>query len=174
MVIILISVFFKVGVAPLHMWMPDVYEGSPIFVTFFFVLIPKIVFIIVLIRIIFTSFYFCDDICSRVIITSALLSIVIGAFNAIRQRKIKKFLIFSSISHVGFILLGLSTIKLLGLFSTIFYTVIYITMVFPTRTIFSCIENTRKQHLRYIDDLKNIFIENKTFILFINVIFFIL
>ncbi len=106
---ILIGLFFKIGAAPFHFWLPDVYEGAPNNVTAFFAIVPKIAFIGILIRFIFDilidiSFFF-----ENLFIVSALLSLFIGVLSSLQQKKIKRLLAYSSISHVGFILIGFTS-----------------------------------------------------------------
>lgn len=123
---ILVAILFKLAAAPFHIWSPDVYEGAPLNSTIIFVLVPKLVILVVLFRVLYYSFftYFGDF--QTLLIISGTLSVLIGSFMALRQKRVKRLLIFSSISHVGFILLGCATGTILGLTSVIYYLIFYI------------------------------------------------
>lgn len=124
-VLIEVSLLFKISAAPFHMWSPDVYEGAPTNVTSFFGILPKLA----LISLIFRLFFFC---CSEIIallnftlIICAFLSMLIGTLGALVQTKLKRFVAYSTISHVGFIIAGFSTGEFTGAFSSLFYILIY-------------------------------------------------
>ncbi len=123
---ILVAVLFKLAAAPFHIWSPDVYEGAPLNSTIIFVVLPKLVVLVVLFRILYYSFftYFGDF--QSLLVISGTLSVLIGSFMALRQKRVKRLLIFSSISHVGFLLLGCATGTVLGLTSVIYYLMFYL------------------------------------------------
>ncbi len=123
---ILVAVLFKIAAAPFHVWSPDVYEGAPLNSTIIFVIVPKLVLLVVLFRILYYSFftYFGDF--QSLLLISGTLSVLIGSFMALRQKRVKRLLIFSSISHVGFLLLGCATGTVLGLTSVIYYVIFYL------------------------------------------------
>ena len=123
---ILVAVLFKLSAAPFHIWSPDVYEGAPLNSTIIFVVLPKLVLLVVLFRILYYSFftYFGDF--QSLLLISGTLSVLIGSFMALRQKRVKRLLIFSSISHVGFLLLGCATGTVLGLTSVIYYVMFYL------------------------------------------------
>ncbi len=123
---ILVAVLFKLAAAPFHIWSPDVYEGAPLNSTIIFVVLPKLVLLVVLFRILYYSFftYFGDF--QSLLLISGTLSVLIGSFMALRQKRVKRLLIFSSISHVGFLLLGCATGTVLGLTSVIYYVLFYL------------------------------------------------
>ncbi len=123
---ILVAVLFKLAAAPFHIWSPDVYEGAPLNSTIIFVVLPKLVVLVVLFRILYYSFftYFGDF--QSLLLISGTLSVLIGSFMALRQKRVKRLLIFSSISHVGFLLLGCATGTVLGLTSVIYYLMFYL------------------------------------------------
>lgn len=123
---ILVAILFKLSAAPFHIWSPDVYEGAPLNSTIIFVIVPKLVLLVVLFRVLYYSFftYFGDF--QSLLIISGILSVLIGSFMALRQKRVKRLLIFSSISHVGFLLLGCATGTVLGLTSVIYYLIFYL------------------------------------------------
>jgi proton-translocating NADH-quinone oxidoreductase chain N len=98
---IIVTLFFKVSAAPFHFWSPDVYEGSPLSSTVIFSILPKIVIFSFLIRWVFAIsniFFFIKEL----FLVIGLLSVVIGTFFSLKQKKIKKLIIYSSIAQIGF------------------------------------------------------------------------
>nr|YP_009549889.1 NADH dehydrogenase subunit 2 [Cladosiphon okamuranus]AYW52603.1 NADH dehydrogenase subunit 2 [Cladosiphon okamuranus] len=120
------ALLFKLGAAPYHMWIADVYEGAPTFVSLIFAVVPKVAFFVVVLRLAFTSFWslfpmFWEDF----FCLCGLLSLFIGCICGLGETKIKRLLAFSSIGHVGFLCLGLASGSLEGLQAVLFYLVIY-------------------------------------------------
>jgi NADH-quinone oxidoreductase subunit N len=105
---------YKIACFPFHMWSPDVYQGSPIPVTTFFAIVPKFAGIAVLVRTTFTFFGVEGGEMQigwvGLIQVIAALTMTVGNVSAIGQDSVKRLLAFSSIGHVGMILLGLVTI----------------------------------------------------------------
>lgn len=98
---IIITLFFKVSAAPFHFWSPDVYEGSPLSSTLIFSILPKIVIFSFLVRWVFAVsniFFFIKEL----FLIIGILSVVIGTFFSLKQKKIKKLIIYSSIAQIGF------------------------------------------------------------------------
>jgi NADH-quinone oxidoreductase subunit N len=133
--LILVGIFFKLGIAPFHYWLIDVYHGSPIIIVYIFSILPKISIIIFLIR--FFSFIlsyhymvynnFSYYLLSLIIFCS-LFSIFIGSIGAMYQITFKKLLAYSSIANMGYILLGFCTTSVLGYTASIYYLFIYLLM----------------------------------------------
>lgn len=122
---ILITLFFKVAAVPFHFWSPDVYEGSPLSSTVIFAILPKII--------IFNFMLKCINAFSLVIfefqelfILVGILSVFVGTFFAIRQKRLKRLIIYSSIAQVGFLIAALGTNSVDGFVSVYFYLFIYI------------------------------------------------
>ncbi len=152
MVFILVGLAFKVSAVPFHMWTPDVYEGAPTSVTAFFSIVPKIAGISILYRFcieIFGNFY--ED-WAQIIILLSILSMFLGAIAAINQKNIKRLLAFSSIGHVGFILIGLASGIESGIKGAIIYTVIY---VFMNIAIFSILLSIKINNI-YVENIKDL------------------
>lgn len=122
--LVLVAFFFKISAAPFHMWTPDVYEGSTTTVTTLFASSVKFISIIVLIRLYFSLTMVWPDM-HQIVIVVAILSLLIGAFGAIRQNNLKRLLAYSGIGHVGFVLAGLSVGDLASIKAMILYAVIY-------------------------------------------------
>lgn len=127
---LLVGLLFKCSAAPFHMWAPDVYEGAPTSITAFFSIVPKLSVFAVLIRLIYTGFYELVEMtsCSSLLVFSCVASLLVGTFSAISQNKIKRLLAYSSIGHVGYMLIGLCTHSGEGLVALLVYLLIYIAM----------------------------------------------
>ncbi len=129
LLLILIAFLFKISAVPFHMWAPDVYEGAPTSVTAFFAITPKIAILSLLLRLCLYTFYDLIDLWQQIIIISAFLSMFIGTLGAINQKKIKRLLAYSSIAHVGYLLMGLATSTIEAIESLLVYIIVYIIMV---------------------------------------------
>ncbi|MBF0438780.1 MAG: NADH-quinone oxidoreductase subunit NuoN [Magnetococcales bacterium] len=125
-ILVLAGMSFKVAAAPFHMWAPDVYEGSPTSVTAFMAVLPKIAAFAAIFRVLLVAFPTLHVQWNPVLQFLAVASLAVGAVAAIGQTNIKRMLAYSSIGHVGFILLGLTTHNALGFQSVLVYLAIYI------------------------------------------------
>ncbi len=136
------ALFFKLGAAPFHFWLPDVYEGAPTSVTAWFALLPKSVILILLIRFIFLTFG--DLIISEIyyyLIASTFLSSLIGTIGAFSQIKWKRFIAFSSISHLSFFFLNLCSLNPNNLIYLFTYLLIYLFMTSSFFSFFNTFNN---------------------------------
>jgi NADH-quinone oxidoreductase subunit N len=124
-IFIAVGLLFKLAAAPFHMWSPDVYEGSPTSSTTFFAIVPKIAVFVLFSRIFLSSFYTMIYWWQIVVIFCAIFSVVIGSFVALKQRKIKRLIAYSAISHVGYLLIAFVPGTLLGIQAVFFYLFIY-------------------------------------------------
>lgn len=122
----MVALLFKVGVAPFHMWLPDVYQGAPTAVTALFAITPKISIIILILRLYLTTFYGLFFELSVLFFICSILSMGIGAVGALNQSFIKRLLAYSAIAHTGYILLSLSVGTYTSIFSLLVYMVVYI------------------------------------------------
>ena len=125
MIFILVGLAFKVSAVPFHMWTPDVYEGSPTSVTSFFAIVPKIAGISVFIRFMYSPFQNILDQWQYILVFISIASMILGAVAAINQKNIKRLIAYSSISHMGYALAGISTGTVSGFKSTMIYILIY-------------------------------------------------
>ncbi len=119
------GLFFKLGAVPFHMWVPDVYEGSPDSVSIFFAVVPKLSFLIIISRVIFSTFIL-FSIWQKLLLVLAVSSIFWGALLAFSQTKSKRLLSYSGIGHVGYSLLALASGTLLGGQAMLMYIALYI------------------------------------------------
>lgn len=123
---IFVSLFFKLALAPFHFWAPDVYENSPSSSTIFFAIIPKISIFVLLLRLSYFTFSGFVNFWEEYITALAVISVIIGAVVGLEQRKFKSLLAYSSVSHMGYLLISFSTSSVEG-FQTLFcYLVIYV------------------------------------------------
>ena len=125
MLLIVLSLFFKLALAPFHFWAPDVYEGSPSSSTFFFMVISKLSIFVFLLRICYSSFYSLFPYWQFYSLIIATFSVFIGAIVGLKQRKLKSLLTYSSISNMGFVLLAFSVGNFEGVQAKFYYLIVY-------------------------------------------------
>lgn len=142
-ILIIIGLLFKISAAPLHNWAPDVYDDSPTIVTIWLTIIPKIAILIFLLELIIGGLGYNQsnllntlniedsliikpyDLIKNLLLISSLLSLIIGSVVGLAQFKIKRLLAYSTISHIGFILLALSINTEQSVESFLFYIIQY-------------------------------------------------
>ncbi len=125
--VFLFSAFaFKLSIVPFHLWTADVYEGSPIAVTSFLSVISKGAFVFILISTLYKVFQPLEETWYRILVIVAIATMLIGNLFAIRQQNIKRFLAFSSIAQVGFILTGMCGGLVTGTSSVVYFVLVYI------------------------------------------------
>ncbi len=123
---ILVGVGFKLGAVPFHMWIPDVYEGSPTCVTVFIGTASKLAAFALAMRLLPEAMAAAEPDWSQMLVVLAVLSIVIGNIVAIAQGNIKRMLAYSTISHIGFMLLGILSGTAQGYQAAMFYMISYV------------------------------------------------
>jgi NADH-quinone oxidoreductase subunit N len=119
---------FKIAAVPFHMWTPDVYQGAPTPVTGFMAAVAKAGAFAALLRVLFSSFGVVSSDWRPILYGLAVLSLVLGAFVALRQRDVKRMLAYSSINHAGFILLGVVAGTARGASASLYYLFAYMFM----------------------------------------------
>ena len=124
-ILICLSIFIKLSIAPFHLWSLDVYEGSPNTTTIFFAVVPKIGLFVLLMRLCYVSFYNIFDSYQTFFFSLSLLSVFVGAVGGLEQRKLKTLLAYSSVGHTGYLMLSFSTGNLEGMQMMFYYLVIY-------------------------------------------------
>ena len=122
---IVVGLSFKLGAVPFHMWLPDIYQGSPTSVTLFIGTAPKIAGFAMAIRLLVDGLGELQVDWSQMLTALAIASMAIGNIIAIAQTNFKRMLAYSTISHVGFILLGILSASANGYASAMFYTITY-------------------------------------------------
>lgn len=139
LVLIVTGIAFKISAAPFHMWTPDVYEGAPTPVTAFMATAPKIAAFVVLIRLLHQPLLPLMQDWSQVLAALSVLTMAVGSLMAIMQDDLKRLLAYSSIGHVGFILVGLVSGNIEGIQAAIIYLVIYVVMVIGAFAVLLCL-----------------------------------
>lgn len=120
------GIAFKISAVPFHLWTADVYEGAPVAVTSFLSVVSKGAVLFVLVPILYKAFQPLAGTWYNVLFVLALVTIIIGNLFAIRQNNLKRFLAFSSIAQVGFILVGISASSAAGMASVVFFILVYV------------------------------------------------
>ncbi len=128
LVFLVVALAFKLGAVPFHMWMPDVYQGSPTAVTALIGTAPKLAGFAMIMRLMVEGLGALQADWQQMIIVLAVLSLAVGNIFAIAQTNLKRMLAYSTISHVGFILLGILAGTAEGYSSAMFYTITYTMM----------------------------------------------
>jgi proton-translocating NADH-quinone oxidoreductase chain N len=151
---IAVGFLFKLTAAPFHFWAPDVYEGAPTSVTAFFSITPKLAIMAVFLRLFLVSFYDFLFSWQSILILSSLFSLLIGSFGAVAQTRVKRLLVYSSIGHMGYLLMGVASGTVEGLQSVLLYLCIYSVI---TVNIFAIVLSLRDQqtgqNIKYIEDM---------------------
>lgn len=151
-VLILVSFAFKLSLAPFHMWLPDVYEGSPTPITAFLSSAPKFAVLFALMRllsIVFASLY---PHVEYLLVGISVVSMLLGAIAALFQTNLKRLLAYSTISHMGYALLGFLNLSSAAQTSVLFYGFIY---GVTSLGVFACLLNLRR-HGRLIEELRDL------------------
>jgi len=128
LVFIVVALAFKLGAVPFHMWIPDVYQGAPTTVTAYISSAPKIAGFAMVMRLLVEGLGGLHADWQMMLVILAVLSMAVGNIIAIAQTNIKRMLAYSTISHVGFILLGILAGTADGYSSAMFYTLAYAIM----------------------------------------------
>src|SRR5258706_6600173 len=163
LVFVVAGLAFKIGVAPFHMWIPDVYHGAPTPVTLVIGSAPKVAAFAMAVRVLLNGLPDLAQDWPEVLAVPALVSVAVGNITAIAQSNLKRMLAYSTIAHMGFMLLGLLSGVIGGnrlsmndaYTAALFYVVVYVIMsvgafgmlLFLSRAGFDC-EN--------LDDLKGL------------------
>lgn len=157
-VLIIAGFGFKISAVPFHLWTADVYEGSPIAVTSYLSVISKGSMIFVMTSVLFTVFDKLFFQWYNIMAVLAVLSMIVGNLFAIRQQNIKRFLAFSSISQVGFILIGVTGGDNTGFSSVIYFVLIYLFSNLAAFGVLSLVSSEKGKET--IDDFKGFYKTN--------------
>ncbi|MBL7742313.1 MAG: NADH-quinone oxidoreductase subunit N [Chitinophagaceae bacterium] len=149
---------FKLSIVPFHLWTADVYEGSPIAVTSFLSVISKGSIAFIFISTLYKVFQPMEAVWYNMIVVLAIATMVTGNLFALPQQNIKRFLAFSSIAQVGFILVAISSNSPEGLSSVVYFVLIYVFSNLAAFGVASVIsEKTGREN---IDDYKGLYKTN--------------
>ena len=125
MVFMVAGVAFKLGAAPFHMWLPDVYQGAPTPITMFIGAGPKVAAFVMAYRLLEAGLGPLDDKWRVLIGGLSALSLIVGNLMALAQTNLKRMLAYSTVSHIGFLLMGLAGGGNVGYGAALFYAVVY-------------------------------------------------
>jgi len=173
LIFIFVSLLFKLGIAPFHLWSIDVYEGSPSSSTFFFAVIPKLAIFVLLIRIFYSSFFEHIVKWRYYMAIIAVLTIIVGSFGGLEQKKFKSLLAYSSISHMGYTLIAFITGTFEGMQVLFCYLFLYMVVSLYTWSIFLVLQlkykYTKKQN-KDLADLNSLSKSNSILALFFSTV----
>lgn len=155
LVFLVIGIAFKFGAVPFHMWVPDVYHGAPTAVTMFVGSVPKIAAFALAMRILVDGLGGLHTDWQGMLTILAVLSMAIGNIIAIAQSNIKRMLAYSTISHVGFIFLGILAGTNEGYTAAMFYTIVYAIMALGAFGMIAIMSN-KGFEADQLDDLKGL------------------
>jgi len=158
--VFLFSAFaFKLSIVPFHLWTADVYEGSPMATTSFLSVISKGAVVFIFMATLYKVFQPMEAIWYNLIMILSIATMIIGNLFALRQQNIKRFLAFSSIAQVGFILVGISSNAVQGTSSVVYFILIYVFSNLAAFGVAAAIASqTNKEN---IDDYKGMYQSNK-------------
>ncbi len=128
LVFIVIGISFKIGAVPFHMWVPDVYHGAPLAITTLISSVPKLAYLALAIRLLDNGLIGLHDDWQLMLAVLAALSLILGNVVAIAQTNIKRMLAYSTISHMGFMLMGVLAGSPEGYSAAMFYAIAYAIM----------------------------------------------
>ena len=141
LVFVTVGIAFKFGAAPFQLWVPDVYQGSSTPITMFIGSIPKFASVAMLVRLLYQTLDHLVMDWQLMLLVMAITSMLLGNITAIAQTKIKRLLAYSTISHVGFMLLGLATGAITGISAALFYIATYVLMTLASFGLILCLSN---------------------------------
>lgn len=166
---IVITILFKLAVVPFHFWVPDVYDGSPLSSTIIFSVLPKIVIFTFLIRFLLINPFNIEYLEFLFYLTGSL-SIIWGTINALKQKRLKKLFIFSSITQIGLLIIALATLSEDAIMSIYFFLIVYnitsvlswgsLTSIYAFNKQIAFFKNNKKSSI-FLSDLTNLFYTNK-------------
>lgn len=169
---VLVAFMFKLNGAPFHQWAIDVYEGAPSSTTVFFSIIPKLPLFFALIRLLNTSFGTFYSYWYSVFIFVGLISIIFSLFGSMYQKKLKRFILYSTVGHVGYMLLSLSSGTIIGYQGVFIYLLVYILMIFCFWALFlSFFGSYSQSQIKFIDELWLLVRDNRYVSITLSVIF---
>jgi len=173
LVIILGVLLFKMGAAPFHVWVPDVYQGSPLSVTMFFAIIPKISILAVIAKLFLYHFVSMFDLTGNLLWIIAVIGLIITPYLALQQVSFLRFIAFSAVNHIAFLIMGLCVGTVESVQFVLLYTVIYMISLLGLFVIHIYLRNFAYEiQLSYIYELAGLFDSHKLLSLSLGIILF--
>ena len=155
LIFIVIGIAFKLGAVPFHMWLPDVYQGAPLPVTLLVSSVPKIAGFMLAARLLIDGLQNMQSYWQNILVALAVLSLVAGNIIAIAQENLRRMLAYSTIGHVGYILLGFLVGNAAGYSASLFYTLVYALMSSAVFGILLCLARMGRNVVN-LEDLKGL------------------
>ena len=152
---VMMGLAFKAAAVPFHMWAPDAYEGAATPVTGFMSIAPKAVAIGILIRILYTVFPQMADYWREGILVLSILTVIVGNLAAIVQQSVKRMLAYSSISHAGYLLMGIVAYSIEGVSGILFYLAGYMLINTGAFGVLSLLKRGDVDYVSY-DDIRGV------------------
>jgi NADH-quinone oxidoreductase subunit N len=146
LMLLLVGLGFKIAAVPFHMWTPDVYEGAPTPVTAFMASATKAAGFAALLRVLLTAFDSYRTDWRPAIWALAILTLLVGSIAALVQSDVKRMLAYSSISHAGYVLLGLEAGTRQGLRAALFYLLVYTFMTIGSFAVVTVVARRDRSH----------------------------
>jgi NADH-quinone oxidoreductase subunit N len=142
LILVVIALMFKLAAAPFHIWSPDVYEGAPLPSTIFFATVVKLTSIVICSRILLDVFVN-TALWYPVVSLCSILSLAFGAFGTLYQAKLKRFIAYSGITHIGFVLMCFCCVPDKAMSSLAFYAVVYLMTMLGLLGVSICLIDSR-------------------------------
>ena len=155
LVFLLVGLSFKLGAVPFHMWLPDIYQGAPTSVALYIGSAPKLAAFALVMRVLVDGLGGLQSDWQQMLIILAVLSIALGNLVAIAQSNIKRMLAYSTISHIGFLLLGILAGTPAGYAASMFYAIVYVLMAVGAFGVVILLSR-RGFEAEHIDDFKGL------------------
>ncbi|MEC7030538.1 MAG: NADH-quinone oxidoreductase subunit N [Pseudomonadota bacterium] len=152
-VFLLSGILFKFGVAPFHMWVPDVYESAPVLVVNWIAVVPKVAMMGGLVRILAITELYKVPVVAQIFMVTAIVSIGYGVLMAIQQTNLRRLIGYASIAHMGFVMLPLQTASQSGLTGAYIYLLGYVLI---TSAAFTVLVSLQKVGVENLTDLKGL------------------
>jgi len=162
MIFLIVGMAFKLGAAPFHMWVPDVYQGAPTSVTLFISSAPKLAAFAMAVRILSDGLSPLIEDWQSILSVLAILSMAVGNIIAIAQTNIKRMLAYSTIAHVGYLFLGLIAGTASGFAGSMFYIISYAFMSMGTFGMIILL-GRYDYEADNLNDFKGLFVRNSWF-----------
>lgn len=176
LLLIMFSIFIKLAVSPFHLWSLEIYEGSSTIATFFFITITKLSFFVLLFRIFHSLIYFYYNIINYYSLIFGLFSVIIGSFGNLRQKKIKTIFAYSSINHMGYLLISFGICSNLSFEIVFFYLFTYmlsnIILWYVVLTLIKTKSNYKNKKSNDLGDIVLLHKSNKSLAFGLLVVFF--